>query len=103
MQVRIVSLFALMDPQDRKRIWEGEVPVEFPQSKDCSDELEDIFRIFNRVDDEDVVQLAKMGYSLPSLSVGDLVTLVPKDRQQHARMFRVEGLGFKEVFPGLAG
>jgi hypothetical protein len=46
--------------------WTGPVP---------SDELAAIWRLFNRVDDEDNHRLNTLGYHLPSLSVGDVVTL----------------------------
>lgn len=37
--------------------------------------LERVFRLFNRVTDEDAERLHQLGYKLPSLSVGDIVTM----------------------------
>lgn len=49
-----------------KTTWEGEAPVETP---------EDAFRFFNVVEPGDDERLRALGYRLPSLSVGDEVTL----------------------------
>lgn len=49
-----------------------------------------IFRMFNRVDEEDVAFLEKIGYDLPSLSVGDLIVY-------EGKAFRVMVNGFKTV------
>jgi hypothetical protein len=38
-------------------------------------DLDAIFREFNRVDEMDVEHLEQIGYHLPSLSVGDTVTV----------------------------
>jgi hypothetical protein len=53
----------------RDERWEGDVdvPGENP--------LEAIFRLFNRVDDGDHERMAAIGYTLPSLSVNDHVTI----------------------------
>lgn len=48
------------------KTWEGEVEVE---------DLEDVFRFFNRVEPGDGLRLELIGYRLPSLSAGDRVTL----------------------------
>jgi len=40
--------------------------------------LDDIFREFNRVDQKDIDHLTEIGYDLPSLSVGDRVTIGPE-------------------------
>lgn len=53
--------------------WSGEVP--FSPNQDSEALLEQIFRYFNRVDQEDCDRLESIGYTLPSLSVGDEVTL----------------------------
>ena len=52
--------------------------------------LEDIFRAFNRVDESDVDRLNRIGYRLPSLSVGDTVILDQK-------VYEVKNLGFEEI------
>ena len=45
--------------------WEGEF----------EGDLEDVFEAFNVVTKGDVIRLQSIGYELPSLSVGDIVTL----------------------------
>jgi hypothetical protein len=47
-------------------VWTGRVPIDGP---------DDAFRMFNRVDAEDDARLVGLGYRLPSMSVGDLVTI----------------------------
>lgn len=59
-----------------KSIFTGEVwrgSLELPSDDQAA--LGKIFRLFNRVDDEDIDRLEKIGYRLPSLSVGDRVDL----------------------------
>lgn len=56
---------ALYEERPAEPTWTGEVEAR---------DLEDIFRIFNRVDDEDCERLDEIGYHLPSLSVGDVVS-----------------------------
>jgi hypothetical protein len=60
--------------------WSGEVP----ELRDA----EDIFRFFNRVDDADCERLEASGYTLPSLSVGDVVTM------PDGRLMAVASAGF---------
>lgn len=62
--------------------WEGEL--------DDLRDLEDAFRYFNRVDDADCERLERIGYCLPSLSVGDIVTV---DGNPHV----VASVGFKPI------
>ena len=80
-----ITIFSVMAASDRDRfptaMWEGEVE---------SDDLEDIFRAFNRVDEEDATRLEEIGYKLPSLSVGDIVV-----RETDQQM--VASCGFREV------
>lgn len=52
-------------------IWNGEIEEEDAY-------LDVIFRRFNRVTEEDCYWLGEVGYRLPSLSVGDRVTLAGK-------------------------
>lgn len=52
--------------------WEGDVDL---AGLTVAEALERIFRQFNRVDDSDCARLLKLGYNLPSLSVGDIVTI----------------------------
>lgn len=51
--------------------WEGEIPP----PADAERALEYVFRYFNRVDEGDGERLEALGYRLPSLGVGDLVTI----------------------------
>jgi hypothetical protein len=52
--------------------------------------LDTVYRFFNRVDEADSARLAALGYRLPSLSVGDLVTI-------GTATFQVVNLGFEPV------
>jgi hypothetical protein len=54
------------------------------------DRLNQIFRAFNRVDYGDGERLEALGYRLPSLSVGDEVTI-------DGATFRVEPVGFERI------
>jgi hypothetical protein len=53
--------------------WSGEIPD--PTGEAAHWPLEYIFRWFNRVDKDDEKRMRAVGYDLPSLSVGDVVTL----------------------------
>lgn len=104
LMVRIVSVFALVDPTRDSFTWEGEVEIsdeyrDAPGFEVC----ERLYRIFNRVDEHDGPRLEAIGYRLPSMSVGDLVAYwePPADRQQALDYYRVEGLGFQKLFPGV--
>lgn len=55
------------------RSWEGEIPDPTGEAKEWP--LEYAFRWFNRVDDGDGERMASVGYDLPSMSVGDVVTI----------------------------
>lgn len=68
--------------------WEGSVDLDLSNGPEAA--LEQVFRQFNRVTDEDVSRLTRIGYNLPSLSTGDLVTL-------DGRRWRVAPVGFREV------
>ena len=50
-------------------IWSGRVPNGDPEA---------IFRFFNRVDAADAERLRAIGYRLPSLSVGDIISYTGK-------------------------
>lgn len=52
--------------------WTGEVEL---REGSTDDQLEQIFRAFNRVTPVDSDRMAAQGYELPSLSEGDQVTL----------------------------
>lgn len=64
--------------------WEGEV--------EDGTTLEGIFRAFNRVEEADAERLARLAYRLPSLSVGDTVTLLDT-----GKAYEVASMGFTEV------
>jgi hypothetical protein len=53
--------------------WQGCLPA------DVADDLEKVFRYFNRVDEPDVERLGRIGYNLPSMSGGDLIGRVRGD------------------------
>lgn len=103
--VRIVSIFALVDPSRDSFTWQGDVEISGQYADAPGIEVcEHLFRIFNRVDETDRPRLEKMGYRLPSLSVGDLVMFwePPAEPQVAINYYRVEGLGFRELFPGIS-
>jgi hypothetical protein len=52
--------------------WTGPINV---VSIDVNEQLEHIFRQFNRVDEADCDRLEALDYKLPSLSSGDIVTI----------------------------
>jgi hypothetical protein len=97
-RVRIVSSFRLTDPEATEFTWEGEVDVRRGATSGTTNS--EIFRMFNRVDALDVERLDALGYTLPSLSAGDLIVWVGTETT-HGRMFIVDGVGFREVMPGM--
>jgi hypothetical protein len=74
MKVQIFSLMAAVVGGEHGAQWEGEVFIENEDALSPEEINEQIFRLFNRVEDADGVRLERMGYRLPSLSVGDFVT-----------------------------
>lgn len=91
--------------------WDGEV-----QTTD----LDEIFRLFNRVDTPDAERLAKLGFNQPSMSSGDLLVLDNEnyvvasrgfghltDSQAAAYRFQIERAGRSDVhspaFPKMEG
>jgi hypothetical protein len=52
--------------------WTGDIHT---SSRKHTEALEQIFRLFNRVNDADCERLMATGYTLPSLSAGDIVTI----------------------------
>jgi hypothetical protein len=71
---------ASLDPV-RNEVWQGLIPQMT---------LEEIFRFFNRVEDADVERLKGIGFDLPSLSSGDIVTV-------DGTQWRVAAVGFEEI------
>jgi hypothetical protein len=68
--------------------WRGD--CEINADKQHREVNNEIFRMFNRVDEEDVAYLEKIGYDLPSLSIGDVIVYEEK-------AYIVKTTGFKEV------
>jgi hypothetical protein len=58
--------------EPRNETWEGTV---------ATDDLEEIFRFFNRVEEGDGERLAEIGFDLPSMSSGDVVTFLDTGEQ----------------------
>lgn len=71
--------------EQRPETWEGYIPE--------VENLEEIFRFFNRVEPGDDERLDEIGYHLPSLSVGDIVDWNGLRR-------RVEPVGWVEIREG---
>jgi hypothetical protein len=63
------------------REWSGDVPG-VAEGTAVSAVLEYVFRQFNAVDDGDRERMLAVGYDLPSLSVGDVVTFADGTRWQ---------------------
>lgn len=76
------------EPFDRTS-WAGDVSL--PEDEPTEALLERIFRMFNAVDDDDVIRMRQLGYELPSLSAGDVIAVEGRGR------FRVNAVGFSEV------
>lgn len=79
MHVEIISITAIAHEHEHA-VWAGEIPIAFEglrlDDSDpavCADTNAQIFRALNRVDAHDSGRLIRMGYLLPSLSVGDVV------------------------------
>lgn len=89
MRVQIFSMMAAIGGSENVQ-WDGDVPIQASFMDDASQVNERIFRFFNRVDENDANTLELIGYRLPSLSMGDLVTWGNKT-------YRVEGYGFKQI------
>jgi hypothetical protein len=82
LRLEIVSMMAAIAGNQHGITWRGTValadlrrylPPEAPVTRERMNEA--IFRFFNRVDDSDCARLEAIGYRLPSLSAGDLVTV----------------------------
>lgn len=70
--------------------WTGEVDPDELRAIGGDVGPESCYRFFNRVDRDDERRLQRLGYRLPSLSVGDRVTL-------DGKCYEVEPMGFQEV------
>lgn len=75
----ITSALATAPGVERGRLtrWTGTVEQTGidPEGLDATELLESIFRKFNRVTEEDCELLDRLGYQLPSMSVGDEILL----------------------------
>lgn len=72
MKIEVFSLTAAVGgAQDTT--WKGDISLEGCLTQD--DMLNRIYRLLNRVDAFDVERMQEWGYELPSLSVGDYVTI----------------------------
>ena len=99
MYVEVFSMAAAIGGMTCGTTWQGNLNVD---QSDIPVALERIFRLLNRVDEADLATLNEMGYFLPSLSVGDFVTLHigewgdkgPVDKPQ---TFQVKSMGFEKV------
>lgn len=77
----------------RSQSWSGEVPdAELDGLQHIGNINEQLFRLFNRVDEADVKRLEEWGYHLPSLSVGDTIAY-------QGKRFLVADIGFTEMGP----
>lgn len=103
LQVRIVSLFAMCDPERDTFTWSGEVELarrydDAPDAEIC----EALYRYFNRVVDEDGPHLEAIGYRLPSLSAADTIAFRRLEPEaQRMEVYDVASVGFQSVLPGL--
>lgn len=71
--------------------WEGEVTwPEGVQEDNDQIVLECIFRYFNRVDEDDAERLNKLGFDMPSLSMGDEVGF-------NGKRWRCEAIGWSQI------
>ena|SRR5437763_7263472 len=96
MKVEIFSTNAAVAGTPFGTTWSGEVEV----NMNLSDEviLDLIYRMFNRVDEADLDRMEALGYELPSLSMGDFVTLhggaAHTWGEEHPRTYQVAAIGF---------
>lgn len=97
MRVEIVSVYAALAGRE-SIVWVGDVEpdAELDRLARTSGAAFDahandwLFRYFNRVDESDNARLEAIGYTLPSLSVGDLVHWA-------STTWRVSGWGFDRL------
>lgn len=97
MQVQIVSIHAALTEGRPSILWVGEITEKdlsevagHPVDLDPASVNEALFRYFNRVDEADNDRLEDIGYTLPSLSVGDLV-------HWGGLTYRIAGVGFDQI------
>jgi hypothetical protein len=101
MKVEVFSINAAVGGTQHGTTWKGEIPNEiFARCSSNDGMLDLIFRLLNRVDEGDHERMLGWGYELPSLSVGDYVTLHLNSASGagvEPVTFVVASLGFKQV------
>ena len=70
--------------------WRGDVDTGLPEDAPVEHKLERLFRLFNRVDEEDVTRLEMIGYRQPSMSCGDTIDL-------DGQTWKVSACGFERT------
>ena len=100
MLCEVFSIHAAISGKPSGTTWRGEFPV--GHSGHDGETLERIFRFLNRVEDGDHERMEAVGYTMPSLSVGDYVTLHldepgPLGPIPRPQTWRVASVGFEKV------
>jgi hypothetical protein len=106
MYVEIFSIMSAVAGKPAGTTWQGNLDCEGANGKH-EGMLCIIFRLLNLVDDNDLARLTDIGYFLPSLSVGDFVTMHVEEQGEHGPgeyglvtrpyTYRVDGVGFTKV------
>lgn len=100
MIVEVFSMTAAISGTPYGTTWRGDLDLDRNLSPEAN--LEVVFRAFNRVDQNDHERMAELGYLLPSLSVGDYVTLHldgtgPQGPITEPRTWHCRSMGFEEI------
>ena len=77
-------------------VWKGE----YRSNASGDGLLNELFRYFNVLDNDDADRLARLGYKLPSMSAGDVIAIDPEGKFDRSRMFVVDRIGFREIVAG---
>lgn len=98
MNVEIFSMNAALAGWSSGTTWRGNVDDSYFLGCTTVDQtLERLWRLFNVVEHDDRPRLLSWGYKLPSLSVGDYVT-VPNPGEEDATVtFQAASVGFRPV------
>ena len=96
----VFSIHAAISGMPNGTTWHGDLDLSLASSDEGRLEL--VYRLLNRVDESDHERLEAMGYMLPSLSMGDFVTLHLDVMGEHGpvtqpRTWMVASVGFVEV------
>ena len=103
MRVEVFSMMSAISGSPHGTTWRGEIPNELLGHGNAGQNtLEQIFRLLNRVEQDDTDRMQRWGYELPSLSVGDFVTLHLNGTGIAGPItepitFRVKSTGFEQV------